>query len=192
MFNFTEFPFLPNPFESTAQRNFRICVPDEWYRRTKSCNNQAATTPSDSTTKRLADEDSSDEEGEGTARVEDRTASSGRPNSAKDVEQGGVVIQGRLSSLFEGWTSQSSTLSNRSSASFTPDNRKSVSEPRPVDQVIYSHLGRNSMPDSNTMDDENMDFSEKAFEEMLVSPMDSKKYITLLQYSIGRTRSQRG
>ena len=192
VFDFTGFPFSPNPFKSTAQRNFRICVPDEWYRRTKPRSIQSTTAPSDSTLKRLAamqsDGDSSDEEGEGTAKVGDRSV---RPNSAKDAEQRGLVTQGRLSSLFEGWTNYSPTSSTRTSASFTPDNRKSVSEPQLVDQAIYSHLGRNGKFDTNLMDEESADFSEKAFEEMLVSFIRSRN-ITLPQYSLGRTRTEGG
>jgi len=180
VFNFTGFPFSPNPFKSTAKRKIRICVPDEWYRRTKPRSIQSARAPSDSTIRRLAamqeDEDSSDEEGEGTAKMGDQTTSPGRPNSAKDLEQRGLVTQGRLSSLFEGWINNSPTSPNRNSASFIPDNRKSVSEPRLVDQAIYSHLGRNSISDTNTKDEESPDFSERAFEEMLVSLTNSPKY----------------
>jgi diaphanous 1 len=191
VFNLTGFPFSPNPFKSTAKRKFRICVPDEWYRCAKPRTIQSAPAPSDSTMRRLAamqsDEESSDEEGEGTARMGDQTP--GRPNSAKDLEQRGLVTQGRLSSLFEGWTNHSPPSPDRNSASFTPENRKSVSEPRLVDQAIYNPLGRHSIADTNTKDEENADFSEKSFEEMLVSLTNSPN-ITLLQDSIGRTRTE--
>ena len=183
VFNFTGFPFSPNPFKSTAGRKFRICVPDEWYRRTKSHSIPPAPAPSDSTIKRLAamqsDKESSDEEGEGTAKLGDQMTSPRRQNSTKDDEQHGLVTQGRLSNLFEGWISQSPTSPSRNSANFTPDNRKSVSEPRLVDQAIYSHLGRNSISDTNTKDEEAADFSDKAFDEMLVSLMNSQDMIRL-------------
>lgn len=192
LFNFTGFPFSPNPFKSTAQRNFRISVPNKWYRRTKPRITQSATAPSDSTLRRLAEmESAEDEEGEGTAKIGGKTILPVRQNSAKNVEQRGLVTQGRLglSSLFEEWKSHSPT--NFDGTSFTPDNRKSVSEPRLVDRAIFSHLGRNNMSETDTMDEESADFSETAFEEMLVSLTNSLN-ITFLQYSIGRTRTEGG
>jgi diaphanous 1 len=189
VYNFTGFPFSPNPFKSTAQRNFRICVPNKWYRRTKPRGIQSSTAPSDSTLRRLAEMESDEEEGEGTAKVGGKTA---RQNSAKDVEQRGLVTQGRLSSLFEEWTRHSPTSpTNLDNTSFTPDNRKSVSEPRPVDRATFSHLGRNNISDISTMDEECADFSETAFEEMLVS-LTNSLIITFLQCSIGRTRTEGG
>lgn len=115
--------------------------------------------------------ESDEEEGEGTAKIGGKTA---RQNSAKDVEQRGLVTQGRLSSLFEDWTNHSPI--SPTNTSYTPSNRKSVSEPRVVDRALFSHLGRNNITDTNTMDEKSADFSETAFEEMLVSHANSSKY----------------
>lgn len=164
-------------------------MPNKWYRRTKPRGIQSATALSDSTLRRLAEMESDEEEGEGTAKIGEKTV---RQNSAKDAEQRGLVTQGRLSSLFEDWTSHSPiSPTNFDSTSYTPDKRKSVSEPRLVDRALFSHLGRINISDTIATDEKSADFSETAFEEMLVSLVNSPN-ITFLHYSIGRTGTEGG
>ena len=66
-----EAPFQPNPIGAAASRSFRFCVPDEWYRRSKS--RSVSSTSSDvsqDTIRRLADlEESEEEDDEGEPKV---------------------------------------------------------------------------------------------------------------------------
>lgn len=163
-----KFPYTANPFKSKARRGFRLGVPDEWYRRSKSRNVSSAVAPSDSTIKRLAalqeSDEEGDEEGEGTAKMGEQKAQD-RPNSAKTVEQRGIVTQSRLSNIFEGWLNSPPSSPNRNSAIFSPENRKSVSEPKLLDKGTNGMDG-NSSESSDDGDEERF---EKEFEDMLVS-----------------------
>jgi diaphanous 1 len=166
---------IPNPLSSNARRTFRFCVPDEWYRRSRSRNmsSNSSLEPSDSTIKQLAalqesDEEESDED-EGTAKTPKQIHPSSRPSPTSQQSWRGSVTQARLSSLFDGWLgsappSSPPSVSNRNSAIFTPE-RKSVSEPK----LMPQHSGNILRVDdsSDTEQDESDSFDEQAFEEML-------------------------
>lgn len=149
-------------------------MPDEWYRRSKSRNVSPAAGPSELTLKRLASleesEEDEEEEGEGTAKAGDRINSPPRPNSAKTIEQRGLVTQGRLSSIFDGWLQSSPTSSSRSSTAFSTDSRKSVSEPKLVERAAPTNLEGKSL--LSISDDEGEEDFEADFEDMLVSLLD--------------------
>jgi len=156
-----------------AKRQFRFCVPDEWYRRSKSKGLSPAARPSESTIRRLAalqeEQDDDGDNDEGTAKIGSPNVSPSQQNSSKTMEQRGLVTQGRLSSIFDGWLKPTSpTSSSRTSAVISSQNRKSVGEPMLVDQTIT--FARSSLPGSDANYDENGDGFESAFEEMLVSP----------------------
>jgi len=159
-----------------AKRQFRFCVPDEWYRRSKSKELSPAI-PSESTIRRLAalqEEDADEDNDEGTAKIGNPDLSPSQQNVTKTVEQRGLVTQGRLSSIFDGWLKPTSpSSSSRTSAVTSPQNRKSVSEPTLVNQTIK--FPRNRLSGSDANDGESEDGFESAFEEMLVSSRSAKK-----------------
>ncbi|KAG6910997.1 hypothetical protein DXG01_006051 [Tephrocybe rancida] len=125
------FPFSPNPLTRAARRTFRVCVPDEWYRRSKSRNvSNASLEPSDSTIRRLAalQESEEEDEDEGTAKM---NASQDSVTHIATPERKGSISQNRLSNLFDGWLRPASPTSPTRNSTFSlADNRKSVSEPR--------------------------------------------------------------
>lgn len=159
-------PYAPNPLASAAKRVIRICVPDEWYRRSKSRNvSTASFEPSESTIRRLAalQESDEDDEDEGTAKLS--TASDSRPSSTVTADWRGSLSQNRLSSLFDGWLGPASPTSpNRNITFITADNRKSVSEPMLVEHSIGRHRAN-----SNVTDEPVEGVDEVDFENMLVS-----------------------
>lgn len=96
--------------------SYRFCVPDEWYRRSRTRTlSSGSLTPSEATIKRLADLEESEEEDEeeiaeggGTAKADlatQSTASSPR----KSGDWRGTFSQTRLSTMFEGWLPSSPT-----------------------------------------------------------------------------------
>ncbi|KAG6861568.1 hypothetical protein C0995_014864 [Termitomyces sp. Mi166 len=131
--NIIMFQFSPNPFTRTAKRIFRVCVPDEWYRRSKSRNvSNTLLEPSESTIRQLAALQESDEEdeNEGTAKVGAVPVTS-RSSTATAAVWKGSISSNRLSTLFDGWLRSSSPTSPTRSSTFMPtESRKSVSEPR--------------------------------------------------------------
>lgn len=172
IFDVMSFPFSANPFTFKARRQFRFCIPEEWYRRSKSRNVSPAVGPSELTIRRLAalQESDEEEEEEGTAKVAERKFSPTRQDSTKTVEQRGLVTQGRLSSLFEGWLHSSPpTTPTRNSAIFSPENRKTVSEPKLVEKKDPTKHIRSGSGSSDASDDEDEEMFKKAFEDMVVS-----------------------
>ncbi|KAJ6583786.1 hypothetical protein B0H10DRAFT_2168123 [Mycena sp. CBHHK59/15] len=139
--NVVGFPFSDNALSSSAHRSFRFCVPDEWYRRSKSRNlSSASTEPSESTIRRLAslqETEEEDEEDEGTAKLNDTVSP-----RASAAEGASSATQNRLSTMFDGWLRGSPVTPSRSSVVFSPDNRKSVvSEPKLVPHFTGDDLG---------------------------------------------------
>lgn len=166
IYDFIRFPYSANPFSSLAKRVFRICVPDEWYRRSKSRNlSTTSFETSEATLRRLGSLEESDEsdEDEGTAKGAGLTDAHATDMS----ERKGSFSQSRLSSLFDGWlrptSSTSPDLPHRESITHRSDNRKSVSEPR----LVEHHTGSN-ITSSNASDDATEDVSLSDFEDMLV------------------------
>lgn len=171
IYSTVEFSYIPNPFPPSATRAFRICIPDEWFRRTKTRTaSMTSLEPSQSTIRRLAslqeseeegeDEDEREEEGEGTAKVTN-IASPENKSSSSDW-----TSTNRLSTLFTGWLSPSTEGPNRSTVVAFPDKRKSVvSEPRLFEQ----HTGGNHKESSASSTEDESDFDENGFNDMLVS-----------------------
>lgn len=124
--------------------------------------------PSESTIKRLdalqesPDEEQDDEEG--TAKL-NKAAASVSEDTAKAVEQRGLVTQARLSNMFENWLWPiSPTSSNRNSAILVSGNRKSVSEPK---LTAESRIFRSGSSSETSEEESDSEFNA-AFEEMLV------------------------
>lgn len=143
-----------------------MCVPDEWYRRSKSRNvSTASFETSDSTIRRLVALQESDEEDEdeGTAKL--ASDSPMRPPPATNTaDWRGSLSQNRLSSLFDGWLNSSPPASpNRNSTFGSPGDRKSVSEPK-----LVGHIAGNGLVVDSMNTEIEGDFSEADFENMLV------------------------
>ncbi|KAJ6515515.1 hypothetical protein C8R45DRAFT_809608 [Mycena sanguinolenta] len=155
IFSIIGFPFSANPLSSSAKRSFRFCVPDEWYRRSKSRGlSSTSSEPSESTIRNLAslqeEEDEEDEEGEGTAKLNDPAP----PRS----NGGGEAAQNRLSMMFDGWLGGSRAIPNRNSV---VENRKSVvSEPKLVPHFTGSLINMEPV-------EEDQGFDEAAFEDIM-------------------------
>lgn len=139
-----EHSFCEKPFSANAQRAFRICIPDEWFRRTKSRTTSSSSgasslAPSEDTIKRLerleeSEEEEEKEEESGTAKQKSdahsqasvSTGTSGFFTATSDWR--GSVSQNRLSNLFDSWIHPTTSVTNPASAS--PPERKKVSEPK--------------------------------------------------------------
>jgi diaphanous 1 len=165
IFDILKFPFTPNPFTRSAKRGFRLCVPEEWYRRSKSRPvPNIPFEPSQATIRRLAALQESDEEGtddeEGTAKFQ--TAASHLTNHSTvhqhSPSRRNSISQRRLSNLFDGWFRPTSPTRPHVSL---PQDKKNVSEP----QLVEHHGGYDSSDTSDSQDLDNGDF-----ERMLVRP----------------------
>lgn len=84
-------------------------------------------------------------------------------NTAKAIEQRGLVTQARLSSIFGEWLRPTSPTINRHSDITIHENRMSVSEPKlaPASRII-------ERSDSSDPSEDDRDDFESAFEEMMV------------------------
>ncbi|GLB34079.1 putative diaphanous FH3 domain contatinign protein [Lyophyllum shimeji] len=194
-------PFAANPFTARARRVFRLCVPDEWYRRSKSRNvSNASLEPSESTIRRLAALQESDEEDgdEGTAKLSGVPGSPPHPAATATADWKGSLSHNRLSNLFDGWLRPTSPSSPNRSSTFTAgDNRKSVSEPRLLENAARSFSKPGAASEMTRQDDINEADFERMLDDMGLTgekrlPMyklstDQKKY--LLQQN--RTSSAR-
>lgn len=116
--------------------SYRFCVPDEWYRRSRTRTlSSGSLTPSEATMKRLADLEESEEEeesaeGEGTAKGQSAVTQSPASSSRKSGDWMGSFSQTRLSTMFEGWLP-----SNPTPVEFSVQNGRtslSVSDPIPL------------------------------------------------------------
>jgi len=168
-----KYRFAPNPFSAKARRVYRFCVPEEWYRRSRSRNvSRESAGPSESTLRRLASlqesEESEEDEDDGTAKgASSQTQKGTTKEMTKAVEEQGLVTSRRLSSMFDGWlySSQpsSSSAPDRSSIVSVAEKRKSVSEPKLLDQALNSN--KHEAGDGKDGDSD----LESRFEEMMVS-----------------------
>lgn len=154
--------YSPNPFSSSAKRVFKFCVPDEWYRRSKSRKTSATSfEPSDSTIKRLASlQEAEDEDGdEGTAKLRGVASSETHQSAALTTDRRGLITQNSSSNWFRPVSPASPT---RSVAFTGADIRKSVSEPIHLDLVAENGL-------ANANSGEGLDDVDDAdFERILV------------------------
>ncbi|KAJ3796793.1 armadillo-type protein [Lentinula aff. detonsa] len=168
VYSTVEFSFIPNPFSSNATRTFRICIPDEWFRRERTRTaSMNSLEPSQSTIRRLASlqesdeegEDNDEEEGEGTAKVNNLASSENKSLSSSSEWTG----SNRLSTLFTGWLSQSAEVPHQSIIT-PPGKRKSVvSEPRLFEQ----HTGGSPKDTSASNTEDESDLDENGFNDML-------------------------
>lgn len=144
----------------TAIRSFRCCVPDEWYRRSKSRSTSSASyEPSEDTVRRLASLEESDEEseeGDGTAKLKESSPSPSKSTFSAPNDWRGSLSQSRLSTMFDSWIHPTAVVDPPS----TPE-KKVVSEPKLVEHKTGGSPGS---PVPNPDDPEAAEF-----ERMLVS-----------------------
>lgn len=96
---------------STNPPSYRFCVPDGWYRRSRTRTlSSGSSTPSEATIKRLVDLEESEEEdeeelaeGEGTAKAQPTAVQSPTSSPERSGDWRGTFSQARLSTMFEGW-----------------------------------------------------------------------------------------
>jgi diaphanous 1 len=170
VYNVLEHRFGPDPFSSSAKRHFVFCVPEEWYRRSnsKSLSLSSPTEPSESTLKRLASADTTDQDvEEGTAKVlgdpQLRSADEGNSSDWK-----GTFSQHRISSLFESWFAPASPNSANRAGPATSSQRKNVSEPKLAPQRTGNGVLSANMIPEKYEEDEEAEVDPVAFEQMLV------------------------
>ena len=153
-------PYSANPFSPSALRIFRLCVPDQWYRRPP----RNGIKPLESNLDHLQAPDESDEESEdeGTAKL--AKTSQHVPLPHPSVASTGTSTRSRLSSLFEGWSRSTPPSSpDRKIASLASEYRKSVSEPIPVENRVAA-----GVRDARSSEELGEEFSPSDFENMLV------------------------
>lgn len=162
MSNIVEQPVRPCPFppETAARRNIRICVPDEWYRRSKS--RSLSLTPIESggtlveTSSQSVTED--DDEGDGTAKQKPKASNSSVKQHAN---------QSRRFSLFEGWGTVSSPPSSSAAlASALTGDRSSISVSAPIASLQPQRTGLGiAFEEENELSEEDI---AAEFERMMV------------------------
>ncbi|KAJ3532310.1 hypothetical protein NM688_g7443 [Phlebia brevispora] len=149
---------------SSASRSFRFCVPDEWYRRSRSRSNSSISLePSEDTVRRLekleeSDEDS--EEGDGTAKQKDKDV----PSTSGLSEWRNSLSQNRLSSYFESWIHTTASPTNTAARV----EKKVVSEPK----LVAQHTGGSvtaAVSGAPVSQEPESDVDSTEFEEMLDS-----------------------
>lgn len=163
-----ETPFASNPFHSSARRSIRFCIPDEWFRRSKSRHvTSTSHSQSESTNKLLADLDAADcegsSDGEDTAKQQKVQTLLPHNERRDSADWRSSLSQSRLSSLFDGWPNNPPSMSpNPTSAVFSHE-RVNVSEPK----LVENHTGRSGASigyEENEMEEP----SSAEFEQMLV------------------------
>ena len=161
-------PFSENPFSRRAKRCFRFCVPEEWYRRSRTRTVTASASSAaqlEATVKQLAALEEFEEEGddEGTAKRHELSRTQNKETATTTVASDwrASLSPNRLSTLFDGWIrAPPPTSPTRVSAIFLPD-KKSVSEPKLLEQQAA-----NSPVSTDVGQD---DFDAADFEKMVVS-----------------------
>ncbi|PVF96346.1 FH2-domain-containing protein [Serendipita vermifera] len=136
-----EEPVQPSPFPARvgAKRVIRICVPDEWYRRSKSRSLSLAPIEGGDTIQDVSsNERANDEEEGGTAKQRPKGAEYSQTTKVKSKER-----HSHRFSLFDGWgTISSPTTSNGTSLSQTlAGDRNSISVSAPVAMLSPQETG---------------------------------------------------
>jgi diaphanous 1 len=175
---------LSNILETTQKGSpanppsYRFCVPDEWYRRSRTRTlSSGSLTPSEATMKRLADLEESEEEdeesagGEGTAKAQAATTQSPASSPRKSGDWRGTFSQARLSTMFEGWLPSSPTPAAPVESAQNRRTSISVSDPIPVQAVFAGS-------DSDDLNE---------FEEMMVNRLYSVPRL-VLTFWVGQSR----
>lgn len=156
-----ERPTKSNPFGSSAIRSFRICIPDEWFRRSKSRSTSSASSsyaPSEDTVRRLESLQESDEESEeegGTAKMKESSPSPSKSSFVAPNDWRSSISQSRLSSMFDSWMHPTTSADPPS----TPE-KKVVSEPKLLESRSSDQVDHSTPSHGNDADSE--------FEQMLV------------------------
>jgi diaphanous 1 len=161
-----ETPHVSKPLSRSATREFRFCVPDEWYRRSKPRSlSTASLTPSEATIKHLAELEDDLSDGEGTAKQKHDANSPPPNNKIGKGDWKETFSQNRISTFFDGWLPSSNTSHNADSP---PLERMSVSEPKLLDQ---STVEREMLTKSeeNASDEDEGDLAD--FHQMVVRPL---------------------
>lgn len=168
-----ERPTKSNPFGSSAIRSFRICIPDEWFRRSKSRSTSSASSsyaPSEDTVRRLESLQESDEESEeegGTAKMKESSPSPSKSSFVAPNDWRSSISQSRLSSMFESWMHPTTSADPPS----TPE-KKVVSEPKLVESRSGDQIDHSTPSNGNDADSE--------FEQMLVRSLTDQFGLYLL------------
>lgn len=171
---------------ANAKRFFRFSVPDEWYRRSRPRSTSSVSLePSESTIKENQDMETSEEEGDGTAKQANASAVSdvSPPSKTKSTDWRQSLSQARLSSVFESWlrlsTPTSPTSPPRPAKNFMPE-RMSVSEPKLMERTskdVNSHLSHVNATE--------VDLDMGDFDQMLVCVKVQVRYSVLLRRGLG-------
>lgn len=181
-----EVPHVFNPLSKSATRRFYLCVPDEWYRRSKFRHvTSHSYQPSDATIKRLAELQESDSEGDadGTAKQKGSVLPNlGSPKGSFDAgaEWRGTIAQNRLSNLFDSWRNSASSSGTIVGAS----NRMSVSEPKLLQHQVMSRTKAKDADNSIESESEESEPDTADFEEMLVG---AQLHCSCIISPLGRT-----
>lgn len=142
MSELVEGPLRPSPFapKMEPKREIRICVPDEWYRRSKS--RSLSLTPIEGDTfqenrpaSRSSNTNDDDQEG-GTAKQKPKAETLPSPSVEKQH-----ASQTNRFSLFEAWGNNSSPSSSRPLSSALPGDRSSISVSAPVAMLDPQRTG---------------------------------------------------
>ncbi|KAI0776213.1 FH2-domain-containing protein [Trametes elegans] len=146
-----ENPLTTNPYGSSASRSFRFCVPDEWYRRSKSRSTSSTSTDvSEDTIRRLADleegDEEEEEEGEGGTAKQKSMEAQGSPESPRGfmapVDWRGSISQNRFSSILDSWMRPQSPVAHEEKSTLE---RKIVSEPKLVEHKMGDSITATSV-----------------------------------------------
>jgi len=202
-------PRSPSRLPPGSPHYFRLCVPDEWYRRSASKSRALSSSTLDDgdTLRRRAAEDldEGDEEDEdGTAKAAKKANQDIDPAVCPSLPNNGEASKNRLSSIFENWVSPTS---NSPTSSTPQDWRKSVSDPIRVEGGgtlrLKSHAtGSSASNISDDQDESDTDVDAAEFDHMLDEvglkgpkreamynlPADRKKYL-LRQHQQSRATS---
>ncbi|KAL5487624.1 hypothetical protein ACEPAI_5732 [Sanghuangporus weigelae] len=171
---------LPTILEESKQ--YRFCVPDEWYRRPNS--RVPSISPSEATLRRLSDMEAEESEGEGTVKQKPTAPSSPTSSTVKprsdSPDSAGTFSSKRFSSLFDGWLGPTSVPSP-SQEEAEENRRPIVSEPLAVEKRMSSVSDSESEFSCDEEDFERMidDLGLKGEkrEAMRNMPMDRKRYL---------------
>jgi diaphanous 1 len=154
----------PFPVRTTAKRILRFCVPDEWYRRSKSRSLSLTPIASGGTLQGDSSDYGSDEE-TGTAKQRHKVV---EPSEIRREIQ--ESRQSARFSLFEGWGAVSSPSSSSATLTRTsPGDRSTISVSAPLAMLNDQHTGL-GVSFGQQFDLSESDVSAE-FERMMVSPL---------------------
>ncbi|EJD01599.1 FH2-domain-containing protein [Fomitiporia mediterranea MF3/22] len=181
-------------------KEFRFCVPDEWYRRPNS--RVPSVAPSESTLRRLSDLEAEEEEGEGTARQKQASSSTPSSPTAKprsgSPDSTGTFSSKRFSSIFDGWLGSATPESPMQETVVENSNKRPiVSEP----MAVENHTASSDTESEKSCDEEDFErmiddlgLRGEKREAMRNMPADRKRYLLRqnrqMRSTVGRESSQ--